>query len=132
MARRRNRSSLDMPAAPIRRFPDPLGAALIKVHRLPSVRLLEDRRLFHPSRALRPALSFYHKAAKIVYRAKSSAVPSSRMTPMVSPRVGFAVPRDVAVCVRRKARKEVMHATGKAGGRVSRKRRRNLYSSVDC
>lgn len=44
----------------------------------------------------------------------------------------FKSPKHVAICVRRNTRKEVMHATGVAGGRVSRRRKFNQYSTVRC
>lgn len=87
---------------------------------------LEDRRLFYPEPALRPALSFPRSSARIVVSEQSG----NSLFP--SPRVSFAVPRDVSICVRRKQRREVLHAKGVAGGRVSRRRRRNQFSDVEC
>ena len=51
----------------------------------------------------------------------------------VPARVQFAVPKKVAICIRRKARREVLHALkltkkGKGGGA----RKRNLWSNVKC
>lgn len=45
--------------------------------------------------------------------------------------VGFRDPTSVMICIRRKIRREVMHALGAAGGRV-RRPRRNFYSNVRC
>lgn len=48
--------------------------------------------------------------------------------------VQFNIPKKVAICVRRKARREIMHAlkltrkAGKGGG----KRNRNLWSTIKC
>lgn len=106
-----------------RMFSKPLRLAEFRV-----VRSLEDRRTFHPAGPLRPAVSFPRDAARRV--AKSSAVMSKRDD--ISSRVGFAVPERVAVCVRRKQRKEVLHALRKTGSGVSRVRRRNIWSDVDC
>ena len=50
----------------------------------------------------------------------------------ISHRIGFAIPEKVMRCVRRKQRKEVLHAKGIAGSRVSRRRRRDGWSNVDC
>ena len=89
------------------------------------LREFEDRRTFHPlGRALRPALSFPRAAARLVVK------PSFRS---LSARVGFEVPSRVAVCIRRKQRKEVIHAlklTGKGAG--ARFRRRNIWSGIVC
>lgn len=42
-------------------------------------------------------------------------------------------PRDVAICVRRHIRREVMFATGRGGSKkISRKRRRNDLSNIRC
>lgn len=45
--------------------------------------------------------------------------------------VRFAVPKRIALCIRRKVRKEVILATGSGGGR-HRKPRRNEFSDVRC
>jgi len=52
----------------------------------------------------------------------------------LSRRVGFALPWQVVICVRRKRRREVMHALGIAGGSgIGRHpQRRNEYSEVRC
>lgn len=48
-------------------------------------------------------------------------------------RVRFARPDLVAVCLRRKVRKEVLHALHRTGrGRGKAPRRRNLYSNIKC
>lgn len=47
--------------------------------------------------------------------------------------VGFANPVKVVLCVRRKRRKQVMFATGKAGkGKKQRRRRNNEFSQIRC
>lgn len=53
----------------------------------------------------------------------------------VSRRVGFAMPWQVVLCVRRKRRREVMHALGIAGRRgvgAGRRWHRNEWSDVRC
>lgn len=89
--------------------------------------LLEDRRLFHPGRDFGPARSFSRRDQARVVIKQSVSKPAA-----FSSRVQFAVPAKVVVCVRRHQRKEVLHALGKAGGKVSRRRRRNSWSHVDC
>lgn len=46
--------------------------------------------------------------------------------------IAFEEPRVAVVCVRRKIRKEVLHATGFAGKRGQRKPRYNEASEVNC
>lgn len=99
---------------------DPLGARLL--------RQIEDRRTWHPAALTRPFLTTgLRSAARLTVKSSPHALRND-----ISNRVGFAVPKKVVVCVRRKQRKEVLHAMGKAGGRVSRRRRRNDASNIDC
>jgi len=51
-----------------------------------------------------------------------------------STRIGFQYPWQVMICVRRKRRKEVLHALKKTGGRGAphKKPRRNYWSEVRC
>jgi len=123
--RRRSRSELGS-----RRPPDPLLDRILSVTSLPFSPLeLDDRRRFDPAGPLRPAYSVYRADRRLI--AKSSAVGSPR-NDTLSARVGFAVPKRVAVCVRRQQRKEVIHALGKQGGGGSRRRRRTVFSDIDC
>lgn len=46
--------------------------------------------------------------------------------------VSFRVPEAVLICVRRKRRKEVIHALGVAGARGLRKPRRSEFSEISC
>lgn len=96
------------------------------------VTFIEDRRLFHPLGAFAPARSLDRRSRLIVHppnvnksvRRNDFRVPSA---------VGFDVPSRVAVCVRRKQRKEVLHAkrfTGRGSG--GGKHRRNYWSDVRC
>lgn len=94
---------------------------------------LEDRRTFHPERAARPARGFFmprHRLVAVAPTVTFGSVPDT-FSPVVPVGVGFAAPRQVAVCVRRRVRREVMHAKGFAGGRV-RRPTRSFYSEVRC
>lgn len=123
--RRRSRS-----ASVDRRPPDALLDRILSVTASPISPLqVDDRRFFDPAGPLRPAYSVYRADRRII--AKSSAVGSPR-NDTLSARVGFAVPKRVAVCVRRQQRKEVIHALGKQGAGGSTRRRRNSWSNVDC
>lgn len=88
-----------------------------------------DRRTFHPMGRLRPAPAVYRPARRLVpARPKSRALSFSAL----SNQVGFAIPRRVEICVRRKERREVILAKrlGRKGAR-SRKTR-NIWSDVKC
>lgn len=122
MARRRSGSTVSRTA----RVPD------VAVVRVPVVRrsirptqLLEDRRQFHPARALRPARSFFGKAHVVVR--KPSRVGNRNVVPNG---VRFEVPKNVAICIRRKERREVLIAKGAGGS--GRPKRRNAWSYVSC
>lgn len=105
------------------------------------LRVFEDRRAFHPDPLIRPAFSVPRMASRLVVHPNVNRTSSSTHTvgsPLrgsLSHRIGFEVPRQVVVCVRRKRRREVMHALGKAGrGGVGRGRRRrtNEFSEIGC
>lgn len=60
---------------------------------------------------------------------------SYRLHRGVSRRLGFHAPWQVVICVRRKRRREVMHAlriAGRSGVGRNKKHRRNFYSQVRC
>lgn len=88
------------------------------------LRIFEDRRTWHPVRFARPVVS-------VGPRSDTRLMVKPAKT--FSPAVTFANPKRVLVCVRRKVRKEVLHAFGKTGGGSSRRpKRRNQFSDVSC
>lgn len=108
------------------------------------VRSLEDRRRWHPvgdyrpaeslkrdSRRLEPAQSRYQQRQRPAGGGYAKYLPRVRN---VAVNVGFKEPRDVAVCVRRQTRREVLHAFAKTGGRGGRQRRPryNWQSRISC
>lgn len=97
------------------------------------LQLLEDRRLFHPARDLRPVRSFFMRPRLIVASVKKPRVVSRKsvLVDSLSHRIGFDVPRNVAICVRRKTRKEVIIAKRVALGGGGAKHR-NIWSDVKC
>ena len=124
--KRRDRSPI-----PTRREP-PLASvvrsALIKRVLARSVlRELEDRRAFHPLSDLRPVRALVRTARRLVPARKPTA---SRMS--LPEKIGFAVPKKVVVCVRRKQRREVIHALRLRGKGASSPKRRNIWSDVKC
>lgn len=80
-----------------------------------------DRRLYDPTRSVRAPFSFRRSDVRLVDK-----------RPLWSAtQLSFAVPKRVAICIRRKDRREVLFAKGVGGGRV-RKPRRNAWSSIKC
>ena len=99
---------------------------------------IEDRRFWHPEGYIRPARSFPQPYSRVITydrpRARKSPAkgsPYSKVN-LVSPVLGFEAPRQVALCVRRKQRKEVLFALKKSGRNGGRKYRRNFYSRISC
>lgn len=98
--------------------------------------LFEDRRSFHPAGPSRPAFSLPRSAAVVRVpsppRTRTSVDGAKARTPKLY-QLQFAVPAKVALCVRRKRRKEVLHAKGIAGSKKRmRSPRRNYWSSISC
>lgn len=93
------------------------------------VKAVEDRRTFHPLRDLRPAGSLSKASRRIVV---SHSTPNLARGLHPPPGLSFSVPRDVAVCVRRKERREVLFAKGKQGKGARSPRRRNRFSDIGC
>lgn len=100
---------------------------------------IEDRRRHDPDGYYRPAKDLMgriaplsvsadrRKPSKYQYSLKKSY--PSLFEPTFQT---FKYPRKVLICMRRKARKEVLHAFKKTGRRGQRKPRRNWYSSISC
>lgn len=107
---------------------------------------VEDLRYYHPQKLDRPAGATVRSATRLVdvldhrqQKKKSRArlarvlAGAERVRPMVmvTSRPGFAVPERVALCVRRKRRKEVLHALRKVG-RGHKRAKWNEWSKVRC
>lgn len=133
----KKRSSSSRPGSGLRRPLEPAG-----VRRLPDLSLvrplstvlreLEDRRTFHPDGGLRVPVAFRRSSAKLV-ASRVQKWPVVRTWNDIPVGVSFSVPFDVLRCVRRKVRKEVIHAlrlTGKGAG--AKRRRRDDFSNVRC
>lgn len=86
--------------------------------------LLDDWRTWSPEpRTRRPK----------TFSGSSPVIKSSRTATPFGYADFFAAPQAVVRCVRRKARREIMHALKKAGKRGPKGRyRRNLWSGVHC
>lgn len=96
--------------------------------------LFEDRRLHHPEQAQRPALSF--RGAKhtlsVTTNTPKKIIGRFGDRSQTKGTVIFSAPKSVLVCVRRKTRKEVLHAFKKTGRAGQKKPRRNWLSSISC
>lgn len=95
-------------------------------------RAYEDRRQWHPDGDYRPARSYSRSRQQL----KLSDPMDDLRDVWQSTRavLAFSNPRDVLVCVRRKMRREVLHAfrkTGRGGGR-KRPPRYNWFSKIKC
>lgn len=88
---------------------------------------LEDRRTYHPLGFFRPARTTEGVPSGPL---KVKSKPFRRSLPFG---LQFGVPDKTIVCVRRKRRKEVLHALRKTGGGAGRRKpKRNWLSSVSC
>lgn len=95
---------------------------------------IEDRRFFHPdptvaNTIIGPADIFEDYPAPS-YRPSPKSVPLPTRVPRGV--MSFRGPEHVAVCVRRQARREVLHALRKTGRGGSARRRYNNNSKVRC
>lgn len=101
---------------------------------LPDLRLFEDRRTWKPGYAPPSRLEGR--------RLDSGVVPLFHITPArknapgavlgVPRAIAFAKPEQVAVCIRRERRREVLHAHGVAGSHGLRGGRRGALSGISC
>jgi len=78
----------------------------------------EDRRRYHPEGRYRPPAAFLRSARALV------AGPAHQ--------IGFRAPNRVLLCIRRKQRREVLHALKRTGKGARSPRRRNYWSDVSC
>lgn len=93
---------------------------------------VEDLRYWHPERVPSPRGSRGLARTEEVYSPKRPSGPTRPLSKIHA--LSFRSPKFVAVCVRRNARKEVLHALGKTGkgGGFKKKPRRNYWSNVRC
>lgn len=89
---------------------------------------VDDARTFSPEIA-RPARSILSRSAtQLVAPRKAQRVHGRTTVPHA---VGFARPREVVICVRRKERREVIHALRK-NGRGGKRARWSEWSHINC
>lgn len=98
----------------------------------------EDRRLFHPLGETAPAVATDRR--RMSYALVPNRSPSKdgsgqsvwKENWKSGGAVAFAVPSRTVICLRRSARREVMHANGYAGSAGMRPARFNWMSQVSC
>lgn len=96
---------------------------------------IEDRRTYYPGK-IRPAASISKPRYRVV--AKDRPLKSSnyrspfKLSSGTRAVLAFANPKRVLVCVRRKIRKEVLHAFKIAGSGGLKRSRRSQFSSISC
>lgn len=101
---------------------------------------IQDMRTFHPLSVVRPqrttttryAISYPVRRPSLPNRDVFARLRDLRGAPQV--RLTFRAPRQVLTCVRRKQRREVLHALKKTGGRGAphRRPRFNQQSTISC
>lgn len=124
-----NRSPVASSRSPSLRSQNPRGR--VSVPDLPV-----DRRIWNPEpEHIRPALRLSGVPARVVPPSpkKARVAPSGKVLALHNPlpQLLFKQASGVAVCVQRKTRKEVLHATNKAGKPVAAPRR-GPFSHIKC
>lgn len=121
-----------MRVAPVNATPRVHPLSLSRLLSAPPVApiLIEDRRTYHPDGLFRPPGSLTRAARQLVIGKPKSAAGRFKFKGF-SPTVTFKEPSKVAVCHRRKTRREVLFAKGVGGGKV-RKGKRNYLSQFSC
>lgn len=102
-----------------------------------SLQEVEDRRLFHPLGRFAPPKTVAGTPARLTVKdrpptAKQLASPFMRKVRSQTKAVlTFADPERTVMCIRRKERREVLHALGRTGS-GNRRPKRNAWSSISC
>lgn len=117
----------------------------IRNFRRESLEDYEDRRRFHPLQAAAPALSYNQRRSLLtlgarpanrrsVYHTPGYAAQPLNLFSATKAAIAFARPRRVLVCIRRKIRREVMHALMKTGAGQGKQKPpiRNWLSQISC
>lgn len=137
MARGRRRREVNTPTPSLTfRLPSVIRSPLSVV--TPTVlQEIEDRRTYHPLGRSRPARFSTGGPSHVTVKDRPRNGRFRYSDPFGSSGtkafVAFTRPSAVAICVRRKTRKEVLFAKRKAGrGGSQRRHRRNWFSKVSC
>lgn len=125
MARNRRRATTAIANRPVDVYPDSLPLSELQNGRLWSPNPF-------PTSWPDPLRLNSAKARLVIGQNVNRPFKPSRPFATLSPVVRFEAPKKVLVCIRRKQRREVLHAKGIAGRRGLRMPRRSPYSSVSC
>jgi len=114
----------------------PRSSSLDLFHRINALRVVEDARQWHPERQNRHPKTVHGQRAPIRARDKRYRSPAAllkRLPSQTRAVLAFPHPGRVIECVRRKIRKEVIHALKLQGkGAGSKKRKRDWKSKIRC
>lgn len=127
MAKRRNRDRSEQ------RDSTHIASSLLRPTVIPDLlSLIEDRRTFNPAEYYPKGTSKLSSEIGIA-PVKRSGVKRGKNVAFQPDIFRFKMPEKVALCVRRKSRREVLFALRKTGkGSRMVKRRRNRYSEISC
>lgn len=99
------------------------------------LRLTEDRRNWNPEGVTSPARSFSAPRHRLTLPKKPIKNAYKKFSPPIFSHpstIAFKNPDSVLVCVRRRIRKEVLHAKRQTGKTGQRSPRMSDYSSISC
>lgn len=120
-----------------RRYRNEVARTASYVTKLPlsTIASLEDRRLWHPLGALAPVAASIRSARRLIVAPHDA--PGEFVgrygSRLLNHRIAFSEPFRVAICVKRKMRREVLFALRFAGRGGSKKSyRRGPWSDVKC
>lgn len=99
--------------------------------RLADLRNVEDRRTYAYKSYVQPFRDIYNRPARLKIYSKPIKEENKKNTNILPWRIAFYNSSRVAVCIRRKIRKEIMHAKGYAGGHVGPPKY-NEASKIHC
>lgn len=97
----------------------------------------EDRRTYHPEGRFRPAMAVPKSARIMVDRpvTKKHTKLSDRLYKNALRgfgKIAFRDPARVLLCIRRKERREVLHALNRTSPGRGKKKRKNFWSAIRC
>lgn len=114
-----------------RRLPQEVHLNDNYLSRLATLRQIEDRRTYGYKAYVQPYRDIYNRPARLKVFSPSIKKAIERNSNQLPWRIGFYNSSRVAVCIRRKVRREIMHAKGHAGGHV-RPPKFNEASLIHC
>lgn len=144
MSKRKSKRQRDTFAIANRRLSVSLSPSRSIVDKISqSLRLVEDRRQWHPEGTFAPARSVSSPRHRLTVvdrpvrrqtqKNRARFAGFGKMLSQTKATLAFEAPTRLAVCIRRSQRREVLHALRKTGKGSSRKpRRRSWMSEISC